>query len=89
MVDFAGPMQARLAALRAAIVFDEQEEDDEAQSKRVLRYFWPGPVVVVFSEGRVGIRRRMEMAWQCLFRRNVNGLSYKPPEWARERERQI
>ncbi|NPV62450.1 MAG: hypothetical protein HPY61_07450 [Methanotrichaceae archaeon] len=85
MVDFAGPMQARLAAFKAAIVFEKDEADDIAQSKQVLRYFWPGPVVVVFSEGPLGVMRRVEMAWRCLFGRNVKGLCYEPPEWALEK----
>jgi hypothetical protein len=89
MVDFAGPMQARLAAFKAAVVFEKEEVNNEAESKHVMRYFWPGPIVVVFSEGKLGIRRRLAMAWSGLFAKEVKGLCYEPPEWAHERAKRI
>jgi len=88
MVNFAGPLQARLAALRTVVVFEKVGESSEVQSKHVMRYFWPGPVVVIFTEGGLSIRRRLELAWSCLFRRDVRGLCYEPPQWARERDQQ-
>jgi hypothetical protein len=51
----------------------------------IKKFVWPEAYVVECSSKPLGIWKRLNLAWSCLFAQGVRGLCLEAPDWAKEK----